>query len=159
MPYKYILGIWCRMDFLPVREKWSRFIKWRDVTPILNIYSTNIHNLSVYVPYFRDIKLCLTASLVQWPHFLVTDPQVPGSNPAPPDFLSSSASGTRSTQPRDDTWGVTWKKKWRFRHRKPRLRAVGVRCADHETSLNLQQLALKVTDHRRLLSRYSSLAG
>jgi hypothetical protein len=30
--------------------------------------------------------------------------------PALPDFLSSSGSGTGSTQPREDKWGDTWKK-------------------------------------------------
>jgi hypothetical protein len=29
--------------------------------------------------------------------------------PALPDFLRSSGSGTRSTQPREDNWGATWK--------------------------------------------------
>jgi hypothetical protein len=40
--------------------------------------------------------------------------QIQGSRlrlPALPDFLSSKGSGTRSTQPREDKWGVTWKKK------------------------------------------------
>jgi hypothetical protein len=28
-----------------------------------------------------------------------------------PDYLRSSGSGTRSTQPREDNWGATWMEK------------------------------------------------
>jgi hypothetical protein len=41
-----------------------------------------------------------TASVVQWPEFLPTDPEVRVRFPALPDFLSSG-SGTGSTQPRE----------------------------------------------------------
>ena len=60
-----------------------------------------------------------------------------------PDFLSSSGSGTGSTQPREVNWGATWMKKSSgSRYRKQRLTAVGTRCADHVTPLYPQKLAL-----------------
>jgi hypothetical protein len=40
--------------------------------------------------------------------FLATNPEVSGPIPAPPDFLSSSGSGTGCNQPRDDNWGATF---------------------------------------------------
>jgi len=66
--------------------------------------------------------------------------------PALPDFLSSSGSGTGSTQsrePREVNWGATWMKKSSgSRSRKQRWTAVGTRCADHVTPLYPQKLAL-----------------
>ena len=63
--------------------------------------------------------------------------------PALPHFLSSSGSGTRSTQPREVNWGATWiKKSSGSGPEKQRLTAVGIRCADHVTPLYLQKLAL-----------------
>jgi hypothetical protein len=46
------------------------------------------------------IFLCFlsTASEVQWPEFLATDPEVRVRLPALPDFLRSSGFGTGSTQ-------------------------------------------------------------
>jgi hypothetical protein len=43
-------------------------------------------------------------------------------------------------------------KKYRLRYRKPRLTAVGIRCADHA------KVGTKLADKRLSLSRYSSLA-
>jgi hypothetical protein len=34
----------------------------------------------------------------------------PGFDSQLPDFMTSSGSGTGSTQPREDNWGATWKK-------------------------------------------------
>jgi hypothetical protein len=42
---------------------------------------------------------------------VVTDPEVPGSIPGATRFSESSGSGTGSTQPREDNWGATWKKR------------------------------------------------
>jgi hypothetical protein len=53
--------------------------------------------------------------------------------PALPHFLSSSGSGTGSTQPRADNWGATWKKNSGSDLEDKRLTAVGIRCADHAT--------------------------
>jgi hypothetical protein len=39
--------------------------------------------------------------MVYWPEFLATDPEVGVRFEALPDFLRSSGSGTRSTQPRE----------------------------------------------------------
>ena len=67
-------------------------------------------------------------------------------SPALPDFLSSTGSGTGSTQPlgpREVNWGATWMKKSSgSRSRKQRLTAVGTRCADHVTPLYPQKFAL-----------------
>ena len=60
-------------------------------------------------------------------------------------FLSSSGSGTGSTQPREPpevNWGATWIKISGSRSRKQSLTAVGTRCADHATPLYPQKLAL-----------------
>jgi hypothetical protein len=43
----------------------------------------------------------LTASVVYWSEFQATDPEVRLRFPALPHFLSSSGSGTGSTQPRE----------------------------------------------------------
>ena len=83
-------------------------------------------------------------------------------SPALPDFLSSSGSGTESTQPREPrevNWGATWMKKSRgSRFRKQRLTAVGTRCADHVTPLYPQKVGTNFADRRRPLCRYSSRA-
>jgi hypothetical protein len=42
----------------------------------------------------------MTASVVLWPEFLATDPEVRVQFSALPDFLRSGGSGTGSTQPR-----------------------------------------------------------
>ena len=60
--------------------------------------------------------------------------------PALPDFLSSSGSGTGSTQsrePREVNWGATW-----MNEKSSGSRSVGTRCADHVTPLYPQKLAL-----------------
>ena len=61
--------------------------------------------------------------------------------PALPDFLSSSGSGTGSTQPREVNWGATWIKS-SGSGSENRVTAVGIRCADHVTPLYPQKLAL-----------------
>jgi hypothetical protein len=43
------------------------------------------------------------------------------------------------------------------RSRKPRLTAVGIRCADH-AKLSILKIGTKFADKRRLLGRYSSIA-
>jgi hypothetical protein len=43
----------------------------------------------------------MTASVVQWSQFLTTDPEVRVRFQALPDFMTSSGSGTGSTQPRE----------------------------------------------------------
>jgi hypothetical protein len=52
--------------------------------------------------YFLLCKDVPTASVVYWSEFLATDPEVRVRFPVLPDFLSSSGSGTGSTQPRED---------------------------------------------------------
>jgi hypothetical protein len=42
----------------------------------------------------------VTTSVVEWPEFLATDPEVQVRFPVLPNFLRSSGSGTGSTQPR-----------------------------------------------------------
>jgi hypothetical protein len=50
-----------------------------------------------------------------------------------PDFLRSSGSGTGSTQPREDNWGVIWIKSSGSGSRKSRLTFVGICCANQAT--------------------------
>jgi hypothetical protein len=70
------------------------------------------------------------------------------------DILRSNVSGTGYTQPREDKWGATWKKKYRLRSRKLRFAAVGFRRSDHATPLYPRKLALKkFTDRCWSLSR------
>jgi hypothetical protein len=47
--------------------------------------------------------------------------------------FESSGSWTGSTQLRENNWVATWMEKWRLRSRKPRLTALGIRCADRAT--------------------------
>jgi hypothetical protein len=75
-------------------------------------------------------------------------------SPALPDFLGSKV----STQPREDNRGATRMKKYLLRYRKPRLTTVGIRCADHATSSNQQNVSTNFAEKRRSLGRYSSLA-
>ena len=64
-------------------------------------------------------------------------------SPALPDFLSSSGSGTGSTQPREvKLRSYLNKKSSGSRFRKQRLTAVGTRCANRVTPLYPQNLAL-----------------
>ena len=64
-------------------------------------------------------------------------------SPALPDLLSSSGSGTGSTQPREVKLRSYLNKKSRgSRFRKQRLMAVGTRCANHVTPLYPQKLPL-----------------
>jgi hypothetical protein len=66
-----------------------------------------------------------TAYVVMWSEFLTANPEVRFRFSAPPDFLSSSGSGTGSTEP---LWGYLrsyLKEKLRLRSRKLRLTTVG----------------------------------
>ena len=64
-------------------------------------------------------------------------------SPALPDFLSSSGSGTGSTQPHKvKLTSYLNKKSSGSRFRKQRLTAVGTRCANHVTPFYPQKLAL-----------------
>jgi hypothetical protein len=62
-----------------------------------------------------------------------------------PDFLSSSGSGTGSTQPREINEELL-ERKSSGSGLENRLTAVGVRHADHATLLYPQKLALKFSD-------------
>jgi hypothetical protein len=84
------------------------------------------------------VNVCIYSNAVCW-DFLILGPVLT-------DFLSSSGSGTWSTQPRElreVNWGATWiKRSSGSRSRKQRITAVGILCADHVTTLYPQKLAL-----------------
>jgi hypothetical protein len=77
--------------------------------------------------------------------------------PALPDFLSSSESGTGSTQPREDNRGANLEKKYRCRSRKLSLKNARIRRADHATPIYTHESELHRL--RRSLSRYTLLAN
>ena len=88
-------------------------------------------------------------SIIQWPPLWSSGQsfwlQIQRSRvrfPALPDFLSSSGSGTGSTQPREVNWGATWIKSSGSGLENRDWTAVGNRCADHVTPLYLQKLVL-----------------
>ena len=75
-----------------------------------------------------------------------------------PDFLSSSGSGTGSTQPREvKLRSYLNNKSSGSRFRKQRLTAMGTRCANHVTPL-YPQVGTNFAYRRRPLCRYGSLA-
>jgi hypothetical protein len=57
--------------------------------------------------------------------------------PVLPDFLRISVAGTWSAEPLEDNWGATWKDS-SGSGLKPKLMAVGIRCADHATTLSVK---------------------
>jgi hypothetical protein len=82
---------------------------------------------------------------------LVTDPRSRVRFPTLPDFLTSSASGTASTHPREYNWGATWKQSLE-------IRVYGR--GDGRALYRRHPLSAKVgtnfVDNRRSLGRYSS---
>jgi hypothetical protein len=62
-----------------------------------------IWSIQRYMENNINMDLNVITSVVHWPEFLTADPEVPCSIPALPYFLSSTGSGTGSTQPREDT--------------------------------------------------------
>jgi hypothetical protein len=61
---------------------------------------------SELIMYF--VSLC--DRICDWSERLATDPEVPSSIPALPDFLKSSGYEIGYTQPRECNLGATWKK-------------------------------------------------
>jgi hypothetical protein len=57
-----------------------------------------------------------------------------------PHSLRSNWSEIGPTEPCDGNWGATWMKKQQLRSRKPRLKSVRTRSADHATSIYPQKL-------------------
>jgi hypothetical protein len=129
-------------------------VPWKYYVPGIHIYSVYVellrlwwvgcglavHNVIAGVTKIFS-KAFITALVAQSFWLQIQRSQV--RFPVLPDFLSSSGSGTGSTQPREVNWGATWiKRSSGSRCRKQRLTAVGIRCAGHVTPLYPQKLAL-----------------
>jgi hypothetical protein len=113
--------------------------------PCEGISIFKLYTESVLVSYrkwflFSYFWGCL-CGLVTW--FMAADLRSRVRFPALPDFLSSFGSGTGSTQPREDKWGATWKRKYQLRSWKPRLMDVGVCRTGHRRPFYLQKVGIK----------------
>jgi hypothetical protein len=144
-------------------DKGSVLVNWIP-TP-----SSQKHLISIFSPfvslfnfpswiYVRNKRIIQkwTTSVVLWSEFLATDTEVRVRLSALPDFLKSSGSGTKSTQPRECNWGALERKsngsglenRDYGRRDQPRW--------SRETPLTAK-VATNFVDRRRSLGRYSSL--
>jgi hypothetical protein len=76
------------------------WIKWLQSTPLKSIFKTHFNSV-----VGKGNRLCGPVIRVSGYRS-----RGPVRFPALPDFLKSSGSGTGSTQPREYSWGATWKK-------------------------------------------------
>jgi hypothetical protein len=81
---------------------WVRSSSWRRC-PEFCFYEKGFNNTALLIQSRSNF------SYVCWfSQFLATDPEVPGSIPAIPDFLWRSGSGTGFTQHRENNWPPLW---------------------------------------------------
>jgi hypothetical protein len=76
-------------------------------------------------------------------------PRAPGSNLGANRFFFRKSEPGTSTQPCEDKWGVTWKKKAAATAYKTEINGLGNSCVDHAISLHPQKLALTFAYKRR----------
>ena len=139
--------------YIGLHEKYSFFLLYsvihKDGLNFVHLYFLN------YTRYVNDRPPLWSSGQCFW--LQIQRSRV--RSPALPDFLSSSGSGTGSTQPREvKLRSYLNKKSSGYRFRKQRLTAVGTRCANHVTPLYPQKVGTNFAYRRRPLCRYGSLA-
>jgi hypothetical protein len=165
--------IWNKPSKKPAWTRSNQLLYWawqEYLTPYLGLYTclaTYLKKEIDPVSYtfmrflvFRIADVGHSPELPLWSSVQSSWPQIQRSRlrfPVLPDFLSSSVSGTGSTQPRGDNWEATWMK-LRAAARKIDINGRGDQLRWSRDTHLPAKVGNNFADERRLLGQYVSLA-